>query len=46
MLKLNHLVDAWNLQLELVPLKNFAGETISPNIVAGHDILLFVITKK
>ncbi|UJR21944.1 hypothetical protein I4U23_025013 [Adineta vaga] len=46
MLKLNHLIGMWDFKLEMVPLKNFNGETIYPNIVAGHDILLFSITKE
>ncbi|CAF1687890.1 unnamed protein product, partial [Adineta ricciae] len=46
MLKLNHLIDMWNFKFEMVPLKNFNGETIYPNIVAGHDILLCLITKE
>jgi hypothetical protein len=43
MLKLNHLIGMWNMKLEMVPLNSFNGETFYPNIVAGHDILLFSI---
>ncbi len=46
MLKLNHLVSMWNMKIEMVPLNYFNGETIYPNIVAGHDILLFSIIRK
>ncbi|CAF3812505.1 unnamed protein product [Adineta steineri] len=45
MLKLNHLIGIWNMKLEIIPLSYFNGETIYPNIVAGHDILLFFIMK-
>jgi hypothetical protein len=33
------------MKIEMVPLNSFNGETIYPNIVAGHDILLFSIVK-
>jgi hypothetical protein len=45
MLKLNHLIDMWDMQIQVIPLNYFNGETIYPNIVAGHDILLFSIVK-
>ncbi|CAF4991653.1 unnamed protein product, partial [Rotaria sp. Silwood1] len=44
-LKLNHLIDIWNLKLDIIPLNHFNGDTIYPNIIAGHDILLFSIVK-
>jgi len=46
MLKLNHLIGMWNMRIEMVPLNYFNGEIIYPNIVAGHDILLFSIQNK
>jgi hypothetical protein len=46
MLKLTHLIGMWNMTLEVVPLNYFNGETIYPNIVAGHDILLFSIVRE
>ncbi|CAF1168969.1 unnamed protein product [Rotaria sordida] len=46
MLKLNHLIDIWNMKLDIIPLNDFNGDTIYPNIIAGHDILLFSIVKK
>jgi hypothetical protein len=36
----------WNMTIDVVPLNYFHGETIYPNIVAGHDIILFSIGKK
>ena len=46
MLKLNHLINVWNMEFDIIPLNYFNGETIHPNIVAGHDILLLSIVKK
>lgn len=34
------------MEIETIPLKHFHGETISTNILAGHDIILFSITKQ
>lgn len=45
MLKLNYLVVQWNMKLNVVPLNTFNGDTIYPNIIAGHDIILFSIVK-
>ncbi|CAF1917417.1 unnamed protein product [Rotaria magnacalcarata] len=44
-LKLNHLIYAWNMTLDIVPLNSFNGDVIHPNIIAGHDIVLFSIVK-
>ncbi|CAF3321537.1 unnamed protein product [Rotaria socialis] len=44
-LKLNHLIYAWNMTLDIVPLNSFNGDAIHPNIIAGHDIVLFSIVK-
>lgn len=45
MLKLTYLVDLWQMKMEIIPLTSFNGETIAPHLVAGHDILLFSLTK-
>ena len=33
------------MRMDMVPLSDFNGETIYPNIVAGHDILLFSLAR-
>ena len=45
MLKLNHLVELWQMKMDIVPLSSFNGETIVPHLVAGHDILLISLMK-
>jgi hypothetical protein len=45
MLKLTYLIKQWHMIIEMMPLSSFHGETIYPEILAGHDIVLFSLMK-
>lgn len=46
MMKLIYLLRRWDIQIEIVPLHSFQGDSTHPSIVAGHDIILFILSKE